>query len=196
MYKLDRVYNQRFFKQRRFLSWRIPIVVDAIMDVLKPKSVVDVGCGNGDLLFGFAQRGIDILGIEGTENAKLGTRIPDSLLIHDARTAFSPVRRYDLAMCMSVAEHLEDEFAGILVDNLCRLSDRVLFSAARPGVGGKGHVNCRSPEYWLYKFMAREYAYQYQAVDALREHWERYKHKKGIKGYYQDLQYFERRDVA
>jgi hypothetical protein len=52
-------------------------------------------------------------------------------------------RRFDLAICVEVAEHLRPEHGPSLVDDLCRLSEAVLFGAALPHQPGKGHINCR-----------------------------------------------------
>lgn len=56
--------------------------------------------------------------------------------------------KFDLALCLEVAEHLSPERAEPLVNTLCTLSDRVLFSAAIPFQGGEGHTNERFQSYW------------------------------------------------
>ena len=65
--------------------------------------------------------------------------------------------RYDLAICLEVAEHIPDEHSRDLVDALCAAAPVVLFSAAVPGQGGTGHINERWPEYWRERFEARGY---------------------------------------
>lgn len=50
-------------------------------------------------------------------------------------------RRFDLAMTIEVAEHLTPVRADSFVEDLTRLSDVVLFSAAIPAQGGINHVN-------------------------------------------------------
>jgi hypothetical protein len=47
--------------------------------------------------------------------------------------------------------------AEVFVDNLCRHSDVIVFSAAVPGQGGEMHVNEQPLEYWRRKFHARGY---------------------------------------
>jgi hypothetical protein len=44
------------------------------------------------------------------------------------------------------------------VNQLCRLADVVLFSAARPGQGGEMHVNEQEPEYWAELFAMKGFA--------------------------------------
>jgi hypothetical protein len=71
-----------------------------------------------------------------------------------------PVRspqRYDLAICLEVAEHLAPELTDGLVSSLAELSDCVLFSAAIPFQGGRRHVNEQWQHYWVEKFRASGY---------------------------------------
>lgn len=196
MYDLDKVYTKKFFKQRRRLVWRAPIVVSGILKVLDVRTIVDVGCGNGDIAAEFKNRGILAFGIEGTENALAGLRIPTCCFdVLDLRKPITHKRYSDLAICFEVAEHIENEYTDIFINNLCSLAPRVLFSAANLGQGGKYHVNCHSKEYWWYKFNARNYHFKQCIVDQIKHYWEPYRHKKGIKAFYQNLMYFERIDI-
>ncbi len=57
-------------------------------------------------------------------------------------------RRYDLAVCLEVAEHLPEASASKLVRQLTSAAPAVLFSAAVPGQGGTNHINEQWPDYW------------------------------------------------
>jgi hypothetical protein len=83
---------------------------------------------------------------------------------HDLSRPVELGRRFDLALCLEVAEHLPAEHAQTLVDSLVRLAPVVLFSAAIPHQQGNHHVNEQWPEYWHIHFAQRGYV----AVDALR----------------------------
>jgi hypothetical protein len=95
-------------------------------------------------------------------------------------------------MCLEVAEHVEPEFADVIVGNCCLMSNRILFTAAPPGQEGLGHVNLRHPEYWYTKFKERGYAHRTDMVLVLKQHLENWKHKKGIKAYYDNAMVFEK----
>ena len=56
-----------------------------------------------------------------------------------------PGTRYELAVCLEVAEHLNESSADNLILQLTNLANRVLFSAAIPGQGGLHHVNEQPP---------------------------------------------------
>jgi len=66
-------------------------------------------------------------------------------------------KKFDLAISMEVAEHLDESYADIFLDNICRHSDIVLFSAAHIGQGGDGHINEQPMTYWIEKFEKRDY---------------------------------------
>ncbi len=73
-------------------------------------------------------------------------------------------RRFDLAVCLEVAEHLPESLAERLVSDLVKLAPVVLFSAAIPGQGGTGHLNERFPSYWAEHFRK----WDYTPIDCLR----------------------------
>lgn len=132
------------------------------MGILKKgMSITDAGCALGAWGYGLSgdydetynYRGIDF-GVP-TDNLV----IPNGRYIDfDLRTPLPKgIARTDLCLCLEVAEHLEPEYADQLIDNLCALSDIVLFSAAIPGQGGINHLNEKWQSFWGYKFAGRGY---------------------------------------
>jgi SAM-dependent methyltransferase len=136
------------------------IVAPLVMRFAKVSSVIDVGCGLGPWLRAFSENGVTVLrGIDGS--------YVDTSSLYVAPEYFRPVNltepikldeRFDLALCLEVAEHLPDRFSAQLVRGLTDLAPIILFSAAMPGQGGTGHVNERWPEYWRNLFMERGFA--------------------------------------
>jgi hypothetical protein len=51
-------------------------------------------------------------------------------------------------MSLECAEHLPAHRAAPLVEWLTKSAPIVVFSAAIPGQGGKGHINEQPPDYW------------------------------------------------
>ncbi len=64
------------------------------------------------------------------------------------QNVIQPARKYDLCLCLEVGEHLHPDRAEALVEMLCSLSDRVLFSASIPRQGGTDHVNEQWQSWW------------------------------------------------
>lgn len=133
-------------------------LADVLLNEYKPKSVIDMGCATGLYLKRFLQTGIVVLGIDNTPKVFEANVIPaDNIIISDMRKPILLKKVFDLCLCIEVAEHIEEEYADVLIDNLCKASKTIVFSAATPGQGGVGHVNCQPKEYWIEKFKKRGY---------------------------------------
>jgi len=161
------IYNDRFYRNRESSVDRSArTAVPLILDLIAPQSVVDVGCGTGTWLHVFQSHGVtDILGVDGPWCSDVLRVIPsENFAAIDLRLPFSLPRRFDLVLCLEVAEHLATDRATSLVDDLCRLAPVIAFSAAIPGQGGTGHVNEQWPTYWASLFEQRDF----KAVDVLR----------------------------
>jgi SAM-dependent methyltransferase len=137
------------------------LIVPLIIDLLHPNSVIDVGCGLGTFLAVFNENGVDeILGLEGgwldTNNLEISK---DKVIIADLEKPFSYNKKFDLALCIEVAEHLSGNSADTIVNTLTGLSDVILFSAAVPGQQGQNHINEQWVEYWQEKFAKKGYVF-------------------------------------
>jgi SAM-dependent methyltransferase len=134
-------------------------IVPMMIDLVRPTSVVDVGCGLGGWLEEFLGQGIvDVLGLDGEWVDPALLRIPKHMFrTVDLSSLGEPSRRYDLALCLEVAEHLDDAAGRKLIAFLAASADFVAFSAAVPGQGGPGHVNEQWPAYWIKAFAEHDY---------------------------------------
>ena len=76
--------------------------------------------------------------------------------------------RADLVCCVEMAEHLRPSRSEELVDKLTSLALRwIYFSAASPGQGGRGHINCRPMTEWIAWFEARGWRLDEEKTAAL-----------------------------
>ena len=154
-------YTTDFYEGQRSGSRRsADRVVPLIIDLIGPRSVVDVGCGVGTWLASFSHHGVkDVIGVDGEYVDRKLLQIPKEQFIgRDLTQPIGLERRFDLVCCLEVAEHLDAAFAGTLVDSLAGLGPVVLFSAAAPYQGGTNHVNEQWPEYWAELFQKRGYS--------------------------------------
>ncbi|MEO6611859.1 MAG: methyltransferase domain-containing protein [Chitinophagaceae bacterium] len=142
-------------------------LVPVIMQFIQPTSVVDIGCGIGTWLSVFEQIGIkDIAGMDGAHVKQEILLIDKKKFIAvDFSKGFATSKKYDLAVCLEVAEHIQPEYATNFISSLCEAADLVLFSAALPGQGGTQHVNEQYPSYWAALFQKNGFV----AYDVLRK---------------------------
>jgi SAM-dependent methyltransferase len=161
------IYSNTFFAgQRQSSLASARVIVPIALELVEPRSVVDVGCGVGTWLAAFAEHGLaDFVGVDGhyVERSQLAIP-PDCFIAHDLTKPLDLGRTFDLALSLEVGEHLPAATAETFVDSLTRLAPVVLFSAAVPGQGGVQHVNEQWPEYWARLFAKRGFV----AVDAVR----------------------------
>jgi SAM-dependent methyltransferase len=134
-------------------------IVPLLLSRYTPNSIVDVGCGTGPFAHEFLRRGvIDVAGYEGIWMAELFTQLPkDYYIYQDLTKPFEVTRKYDLCLCLEVAEHLDEMHARQLIESITSLSDVIVFSAAIPMQGGNHHVNEQWPMYWANLFAERNF---------------------------------------
>jgi SAM-dependent methyltransferase len=126
--------------------------------------IIDVGCGPGIYVQALREVGFQADGVD-----------PDPLSPFDHMSVFDDAfpakyRGYDLCLCLEVGEHLPADRADLFVTRLIGTAPAIIFSAALPGQGGHGHINCQPKEYWEHKFAAHNYVLDKDATAALREH--------------------------
>jgi SAM-dependent methyltransferase len=166
---LFQLYDRAYFsEQARTARRSAEIIVPILAEMIRPRSVVDVGCGTGQWLAVCLRHGVEhVRGIDGVHvYAAHPLAFPEgSFHPQDLRDPLAPAKlgTFDLAFCLEVAEHLPPERGPALIRELTALADRVCFSAAQPGQGGRGHVNERPPAYWEELFRASGFS---QAWDA------------------------------
>ena len=127
------------------------VVVPMVVELMHPSSVLDVGCGRGNWLSTFIAQGVEnVVGLDGDYIKPSKLLFPaDRFRPTDLSGKFEiPAGRFDLAICLEVAEHLPARNSRHLVRQLTLAAPQVLFSAAPPGQWGGGHVNCQPLPYW------------------------------------------------
>lgn len=193
MRSLEEMYPKGFFRGRHRLRWRGPIVADAIEALFDFKLLIDVGCGIGEVVEELRSRGRMAIGLEGPSTA-LDYLLPgpEAMIFWDLRKPLPFVRHgYDLAVCFEVAEHIEEEFATVFVENLTKLAPRILVSAAPPGQEGHHHFNCQLPEYWEGLFSPAGYVRRRGVEDLWKTQLAAWSKKKELRSWINNSLYFE-----
>jgi SAM-dependent methyltransferase len=159
-------YSDQFYRDLDDARHSAGVIVPLILDLVQPKSVIDIGCGPGVWLSVFKQHGVeDVWGVDGEYLDKKLLRIPpERFKTFDLTGPVRFGRTFDLVVSIEVAEHLPASSAPLFVDSLVRLGPIILFSAAIPFQGGTNHVNEQWQDYWAEHFRRRGYV----PIDCLR----------------------------
>jgi SAM-dependent methyltransferase len=161
-------YNKDFYSNQLQGTFKsAEIVLDLLYRQYRPRSVIDVGCGQGVWLA--VAESLGATQLKGLD----GEWVSGAMLL-SPQIDYSPVnfeeklpaldQKYDLCISLEVAEHLSEAKAQTFIDFLCNASDVVLFSAAIKHQGGRNHLNEQWQSYWIKLFQANGYT----CLDILR----------------------------
>lgn len=159
---LNEMYSKEFYKnQQENISGKKTSekIIHHIIKKFSPKSIIDIGCGVGTFLLAAEKKGISVLtGVDFYP-------VDEDLVITSEKfrrinitEPFNLDQKFDIALCLEVAEHLHEEFAQILIKNLIKHSDIIIFSAAIPLQGGTNHFNEQWQDYWIQQFNFHNYS--------------------------------------
>ncbi len=123
-------------------------LADWISCFLEPSTVLDVGCGPGTYVRALREMGVDAMGID-TDKRVVGQ---EHLL---QQSLFDTKLQAELVLCLEVAEHIDKDRADDVVNSIVDTVEpggMLIWSAAHPGQGGTGHINCQPKAYWDFRF--------------------------------------------
>jgi SAM-dependent methyltransferase len=129
-----------------------------------PRSLVDLGCGDGRLLGAFrsSDARLEILGIDGSPAAVRRARTRGlpveqhdlfSWRLRRRKQLESRLAGFDVTVSLETAEHLPP-WSSTYLTRILTQGRLAVFSAAIPGQGGTLHMNERPFEYWRRRFSA------------------------------------------
>ena len=138
---------------------RFPRLVDAARLRVRQASPAAPRCRDLALRaavdFGIA----DVLGIDGVDVTQELLHVEkEKIEKFDLSKSFNLRRRFDVALCLEVAEHLPEGSSDDHMSSIAAHSDTIFFSAASPGQPGDHHVNYQWPTYWQCLFNKNGFA--------------------------------------
>lgn len=164
-------YNERHLYM---CSLEFPQKIKRTLDLFKPKTVMDLGCGTGRSLDLFLEYDIDATGIEGSSLVKSKARHPERIQLFNLHEELNLGKKFDLIWCMEVVEHIHPDYVHNLMKTFLNHSERIVLSAAPPGQGGEGHYNEQPASYWIDLFEQYGFSYDEPGTKALQQVEERY----------------------
>lgn len=112
------------------------------------KSMVDIGCGLGEMVKAGKRMGIKAYGIDGDLTTKLYN---NEIIVHDFKKKYKRDKNYDLGWSVEFAEHVDEKY----IDNFFEVYAKckyLIFSSPKKGTPGHHHVNCQNSTYWIKYF--------------------------------------------
>ena len=108
------------------------------------RKVTDLGAGSGVYVEELRRLGAEAQGYD------INPKQPRADLVITT-TMFQVTDPAPVVLCLEVAEHIQEHLSPLVVKSIWENTEPggfVIFSAAQPGQGGVGHINCRYPEFW------------------------------------------------
>jgi SAM-dependent methyltransferase len=142
-------------------------IIDKIIEIYNPKSVLDLGCGVGKSLDYFKSKNIEIIGVEGSTLAISQALNPNSIKKYNLNKELNLNLKFDLIWSFEFVEHIHPDYVENLLKTFSHHSSVIILSAAPPGQGGEGHFNEQLPSYWIEKFKNIGFIYNSENSDIL-----------------------------
>jgi len=132
-----------------------------------PDSMLDVGCGMGDLVLRCRQLGVRAFGVDQLiDHEEVDWHDKGWFSKHDLTLPFSlkviddAPSTVDIVLCWEVGEHIPADKHDVLCDTCANHLHRgnksyLIFTSAHPGQGGTEHIASRPATYWREMFHAR-----------------------------------------
>lgn len=131
-------------------------IADKIIERFNPRTVLDAGCATGYLVEALRNRGIEAYGFDISEYAINNTSedIKPFCIVH---SILDPLpdnfpQEFDLIITLEVLEHLFPEEGRQALGNLCKYTDKIIFSSTPNDIDDRTHVNVQLGEYWAKLF--------------------------------------------
>jgi len=145
------IYNKEWFKARVRYHGPVESITRWLIKEYGPfKSSLDLGAGDGWYSHILANAGTIAYAVDfhKWELPQMPTKTV-KCITHDLCKPLDLKKKFDLVICIEVAEHLPESAANILCDTVARHTKGLLvFTAAGQGQGGDGHINCQPKWYW------------------------------------------------
>jgi len=123
-----------------------------VYESLNIRSVLDVGCGEGHSAGFFKDLGCQVLGVDGSIQARQNSVIPDFHVVHDfVKGPYITKKKFDLVWSCEFVEHVEERYVENFLETFRLSREYIMLTYAPPGQRGWHHVNYQIEAYWIEK---------------------------------------------
>ena len=172
MRNLNTVYFDSYYRSLESRGWRAQILCSAIIAEIQPLTIIDVGCGHGELIKYIEKEfKFDVWGLEATPRAVANVNFDKrKVMLWDLRVAIPRVIKRDLAICFNVAEHIDVGCEEIFISNLVKMGKMVLFAAVEEFGGDSDKiVNLRPHDFWRELFLKQGMIERKEIAEKIRD---------------------------
>jgi SAM-dependent methyltransferase len=145
------VGGDAYSRDRSWLAFNATIA-DRIVSDIRPRHVLDAGCGFGFLVEALRERGVEAMGLDVSAYAIQNVHPSVRAYCRQGSIAGDLGGPYDLIVTIEVLEHLLIGDANGAIRNLCTHANDILFSSTPFDRKELTHVNVQPPEYWAEQF--------------------------------------------
>lgn len=165
-------------------------ICKTIIRDLKPKSVLDLGCGACNFSNALNKEKCRVVAVDGSEHAKKMADKGVKVICADLSCKLKAGKDFDLVLCLEVIEHIDQKYEDIVLRNIVLHTRKyAVVTAANTGQGGIHHVNCKPKEYWVKRFSDMGLLRHESMENRWREEWKKAK----VQGWYErNLMIWER----
>lgn len=163
--------GRAFTKQEYFNRYRKHNheIVNTIVSFYKPNRVLSLGCGIGFDVERFVQLGIDITGLEITQDAITNSSVSEKIVWGSATdlSRFSD-RSFDLVLALELLEHLPPELTEQAISEIKRVGCKYGILTIGRGSQDPTHINLRPREEWIELLAPMDNLLQQKIGDSLK----------------------------
>ncbi|WP_457557129.1 class I SAM-dependent methyltransferase [Candidatus Harpocratesius sp.] len=158
------------------------IMVETIYDQFGKTSYLDLGAGPCLHSNGLANRGGDVVAVDGSIHSLAFISKKVKFILQDLTQPFNLKQKFNIVLCFEVIEHIDEKYEQTVTDNIVNnCQDTIIMTCAIPGQKGRNHVNLKPLKYWKSIFIEKyKLKLRKDLCLAWKEQWE----KKGVLPFY------------
>lgn len=143
------------------------------------RTMVDIGCGPGGMVYYARSKGIRAVGVDGDPSLARDSPV---MIEHDYTRKPLYLGEFDLGWSVEFLEHVEEHYLPNFMETFsgCR---HIFITAAIPGQTGFHHVNCQWSDYWIGVFEQAGFRLDREATEGVRRNstmWSRFTEQTGL----------------